>query len=52
MDEIEVACMIKVLTRPELDDQIRFDELEMLLEGFGVPSSESNTHLTLQREEP
>lgn len=52
MDEIEVACVIKVLTRPELYDQIRFDELEMLLEGFGVPSAESKTLLPLQIEEP
>lgn len=36
LTELEVACLIRVLGKPEFDDCIRYDELEMLLENFGV----------------
>lgn len=36
MTEIEVACLMRVLSKPELDDSVRYDELEMLLHSFGV----------------
>jgi len=36
LSRLYVACLMKVLGKPELDDSIRYDELEMLLENFGV----------------
>jgi hypothetical protein len=36
LTELQIACLIRVLGKPDIDNSIRFDELEMLLENFGV----------------
>ena len=37
LTELEVACLMRVLSKPELEDTVRYDELELLLQNFGVP---------------
>lgn len=37
LTELEVACLMRVISKPELEDTVRYDELELLLQNFGVP---------------
>lgn len=36
LTQLQVACLMRVLGKPEFDDSVRYDELELLLENFGV----------------
>lgn len=36
LSQLQVACLMKVLGKPELNDAVRYDELELLMENFGV----------------
>ena len=35
--ELEAACLMKVLAKPELDNQIILNEIVLIMENFGVP---------------
>jgi hypothetical protein len=35
--ELEAACLMKVLAKPELDNQIILNEFVLIMENFGVP---------------
>ena len=37
MTALQVACLMRVLSKPEFDDCVRYSELEVLLENFGAP---------------
>lgn len=43
MTQLEVACLMRVLGKPDLNDSVRYDELELLLENFGVIKDASGT---------
>jgi hypothetical protein len=36
LTQLQVACLMKVLGKPEFDDSVRYNELELLMENFGV----------------
>jgi hypothetical protein len=36
LDQLQVACLMRVLSKPDFEDSVRYDELELLLENFGV----------------
>lgn len=36
LSELQIACLIRVIGKPELNDVVKYTELEMLLENFGV----------------
>lgn len=36
LDELEIECLLRVLLKPEIDDNIQFNDLVMILENFGV----------------
>jgi hypothetical protein len=36
LTEIEAACLLRVLTKPELDSAIILNELALIMENFGV----------------
>ena len=38
LSELEVACLMRVLSKPELDHGILLQELALVLENFGIPS--------------
>lgn len=40
LQEVEVACLMRVLSKPELDDSIIMHEFAMIMENFGVPLME------------
>ena len=35
--EMEIACLMKVLAKPELDGAIILNEFTLIMENFGVP---------------
>ena len=37
LSDIEIACLMRVLAKPELDDAIILNEFALILENFGVP---------------
>lgn len=37
LSEIEVACLMRVLAKPELNNQIILNEFALIMENFGVP---------------
>jgi hypothetical protein len=37
MSDIEIACLMRVLAKPELDDAIILNEFALIMENFGVP---------------
>ena len=37
---LQISCLMRVLSKPEVDDVVRYDELELLLENFGVHRDE------------
>lgn len=39
---MEVACLNRVMGKPELDDCVLYDELELLLENYGVQKDQQN----------
>jgi hypothetical protein len=40
LSELEVACLMRVLSKPELDHAILLQELGLVLENFGIPMQE------------
>ena len=36
LSQLQLACLMRVLGKPELEDGVRYNELEILLENFGV----------------
>lgn len=36
LEEIEVACLMRVLTKPSLDNAILLKELIIIMENFGI----------------
>lgn len=36
LTELEAACLLRVLTKPELDNAIILNELILIMENFGV----------------
>ena len=47
LSELEVACLMRVLSKPELDHAILLNELILVLENFGIPK-ESNDRLSTE----
>lgn len=41
LTQLQVACLMRVLGKPEFDDSVRYDELELLLQNFGVHKESS-----------
>ena len=39
LEEMEAACMLRVLAKPELDNAIILNEFTMIMENFGVPDT-------------
>jgi hypothetical protein len=46
LSRLQVACLMKVLGKPELEDSIRYNELEMLMDNFGV---QKQSDLTIEQ---
>jgi hypothetical protein len=36
LEEVEVACLMRVLTKPQLDNHILLSELIQIMENFGI----------------
>jgi len=36
LEELEVACLMRVLTKPNLDNAILLKELQIIMENFGI----------------
>ena len=36
--EMEAACLMKVLAKPELDNAVILNEFVLIMENFGIPS--------------
>lgn len=41
LSEMEAACLLRVLAKPELDNAIILNEFTMIMENFGVPDVQS-----------
>ena len=39
MTETEAACLMKVLSKPELDNSVILNEFVLIMENFGIPVS-------------
>jgi len=39
LSEMEAACLLRVLAKPELENAIILNEFTMIMENFGVPDS-------------
>jgi hypothetical protein len=59
LSEIEVACLMRVLAKPELENQIILNEFALIMENFGVPlvdqtilSEEDNDYIADGAEKP
>jgi hypothetical protein len=39
LQEVEAACLMKVLSKPELENHIILNELVLIMENFGVPDN-------------
>jgi hypothetical protein len=42
LEEIEVACLMRVLTKPNLENAILVKELIIIMSNFGIPDDENN----------
>lgn len=42
LEEIEAACLMRVLAKPELDNAIILNELVLIMENFGVPDGDED----------
>ena len=40
LEEVEVACLMRVLTKPDLDNAILLRELVIIMENFGIQDDE------------
>lgn len=40
LSELEVACLMRVLSKPEIDHAILLNELNLVLENFGITRQE------------
>lgn len=40
LSELEVACLMRVLSKPEIDHAILLNELNLVLENFGIAKQE------------
>ena len=43
LQEFEVACLMRVLAKPELDSAVILNEFIMIMENFGVPDQEEDS---------
>lgn len=43
LSEIEAACLMRVLAKPELDNMIILNEFALIMENFGVPLIDAAT---------
>ena len=50
LSPIEIACIMRVLAKPQLDDAIILNELVAIMENFGVPHPD-HTVCTLADDE-
>jgi len=48
LNELQVACLMRVLSKQEYDDAIKYSELEQLMQNFGVNSEEGENDFTDQ----
>ena len=42
LEEVEAACLMRVLAKPELDNAIILNELVLIMENFGVPDGDED----------
>lgn len=42
LTELEAACLMRVLAKPELDNAIILNELALIMENFGVPDADDD----------
>jgi len=42
LEEVEVACLMRVLTKPNLDNAILLKELVVIMENFGIYDEEED----------
>jgi len=42
LSELEAACLMRVLAKPELDNAIILNELALIMENFGVPDADED----------
>ena len=42
LEEVEVACLMRVLTKPNLENAILLKELIVIMENFGILDDEEN----------
>jgi hypothetical protein len=49
--EVEVACLMRVLSKPELDDAIILNEFALIMENFGVPILDGNTISEMEEQD-
>ena len=50
--QIQVACMMRVIGKPDIDNAILFDDLKTLLESYGVPNGTDKTAAEASMELP
>jgi len=41
LEELEVACLMRVLTKPELENAIMLKELIVIMDNFGIQDDEA-----------
>lgn len=51
LSELEVACLMRVLSKPEIDHAILLNELNLVLENFGITKAEDQVDADQLREE-
>lgn len=44
LEEVEVACLMRVLTKPNLENAILLKELIVIMENFGIYDEEGEDH--------
>ena len=47
LEEVEVACLMRVLTKPELENAILLKELILIMENFGIQDDNMQAHVDL-----
>jgi hypothetical protein len=50
LGELEIACLMRVLSKPEIEHCIVVNELALVLENFGIKSDEMRDPENLQEE--
>ena len=50
LSELEVACLMRVLSKPEIDHAILLNELNLVLENFGITKMDEEEHETLKED--